>query len=100
MLLVVLTAVIALVIYRAESTLRATVIETLSDRFKSKVELDEFHVSLLKGLQASGKRLRIIGDSVPNPYEPGMQPLSGVAEFRFRMGILAFLRSPRRVDTV
>ena len=48
LLLMVVTAVALIAIYRAEPTLRATVIETLSTRFKSKVELDGFHVSLFK----------------------------------------------------
>ena len=100
LLLTLLAAVIVLVMYRAEPTLHAAVIETLSARFKSTVELDEFHVSLLKGLQVSGKGLRIIGASDPNPHEPGMQPIISVAEFRFRMGIPAFLHAPRHVDTV
>ena len=75
-------------------------IETLSARFKSKVELDAFHVSLAQGLQVSGSGLKIFGDSDPNNHEPGIQPIIGVAEFRFRTGILNFFRSPMHVDTV
>jgi hypothetical protein len=98
-LLVVLTAA-GIAISRAEPILRATVIETLSTRFKSKVELDAFHVSLPKGLEVSGSGLRIFGDTDPNNHEPGVQPIISVAEFRFRMGIMAFFRSPMQVDTV
>jgi hypothetical protein len=98
-LVVALTAA-AIAISRAEPTLRMAVIETLSTRFKSKVELDALQVSLLKGLQVSGRGLRIFGDTDPNNHEPGFQPIISVAEFRFRMGILAFFHSPRRVDTV
>ena len=100
LLLIVAITVTGIVIYRAEPTLRATVIETLSTRFKSKVELDAFHVSLLKGLQVSGAGLRIFGDTDPNNHEPGVQPIISVAEFRFRMGILDFLRATKHVDTV
>lgn len=100
LLLIVAITVAGIVIYRAEPTLRATVIETLSTRFKSKVELDAFHVSLLKGLQVSGAGLRIFGDTDPNNHEPGVQPIISVAEFRFRMGILDFLRATKHVDTV
>jgi hypothetical protein len=85
---------------RAEPTLRARVVETLSTRFKSKVELDAFHVSLLKGLQVSGEGLRIFGDTDPNNHEPGVQPIIEVAEFWFRTGVLDLLRSPMHVDTV
>jgi hypothetical protein len=80
-------------VYNARPILRTRVIETLSARFKSKVELDAFHVSLAKGFQVSGKGLRLFGDGDPNNHEP-------VAEFRFRMGIKDFLRSPMRVKTV
>ena len=100
LLLVVAIAALAIVVYRAEPTLRAMVIETLSTRFKSKVELDAFHVSLLKGLQVSGTGLRIFGETDPNNYEPGFQPIINVAEFQFHMGIRNLFHSPIHVDTV
>jgi AsmA-like C-terminal region len=100
LLLIVAIAVLGIVVYRAEPTLRAMVIETLSARFKSKVELDAFHVSLLKGLQVEGAGLRIFGETDPNNYEPGFQPIINVAEFRFHMGIRDLFRSPVHVDTV
>jgi hypothetical protein len=98
-LLILVVGVITLVIYHAEPTLRAVVIETLSARFKSKVELDAFHVSLFKGLQVSGAGLRIFGDTDPNNHEPGVQPIISVAKFRFRMGVVDFFRDPKHVDT-
>ncbi len=98
-LIIVFTAA-GIAISRAEPILRVAVIETLSTRFKSKVELDVFHVSLPKGLEVSGEGLRIFGDTDPNNHEPGVQPIISVAEFRFRMGILAFLHTPKHVDTV
>lgn len=96
----VLGVVLAIVIHRAEPTLHAAVIETLSTRFKSKVELDRFHVSLLKGLQVAGAGLRIFGETDPNNYEPGFQPIINVAEFRFHLAIRDLFRSPLHVDTV
>ncbi len=101
-LLLVIGAAIALsiVVSHAQPIVRERVIETLSTKFKAKVELDEFNVSLLQGLQVSGKGLRIFGDMDPNNHEPGIQPLIAVAEFRFRTGILDLLRSPMHVDTV
>jgi hypothetical protein len=89
-----------IVVARAEPILRARVIETLSTRFQSKVELDTFHVSVISGFQVSGQGLRIFGDTDPNNHELGVQPIIAVDEFRFRTGILAMLRSPMRVDTV
>jgi len=99
---VFLAVVIAtsIVISRAEPILRARIVETLSARFKSKVELDAFHVSVLRGLLVSGSGLRIFGQADPNNHEPGTQPLIGVAEFRFRTGIGDLFRSPTHVDTV
>lgn len=93
-------AVVSIVITHAEPILRGRLIETLSTRFKSKVELDAFHVSLLKGLQVSGAGLRIFGETDPNNHEPGVQPIIGVAEFRFRTGIVDLFRSPMHVDTI
>jgi hypothetical protein len=89
-----------IVVSHAEPILRERVIETLSARFQSKVELDGFHVSLLQGLQVSGEGLRLFGDSDPNIHQPGIQPLISVAEFRFRTGMLDLFRSPMHVDTV
>ena len=105
LLLIVAITILCIVVYRAEPMLRAAVIETLSTRFKNKVELDAFHVSPLKGLQVSGAGLRIFGETDPNNYEPGVQPIVNqpiikVAEFRFHMGIRDLFRSPMHVDTV
>jgi hypothetical protein len=98
-LIIVFTAA-TIAISRAEPILRGAVIETLSTRFKSKVELDAFHVSLPKGLQVSGEGLRVFGETDPNNHEPGVQPIISVAEFQFRMDFLTFLHSPMHVDTV
>jgi len=94
LLFMVAAVAVIIVFYRSEPTLRAIVIETLSTRFKSKVELDGFRVSPLKGLQVSGNGLRIFGDADPNNHEPGVQPIISVAEFRFRMGFGIFF-APR-----
>ena len=89
-----------LAIGRAEPMLRARVIETLSARFKSRVELDAFHVSVFPRLNVSGKGLRIFGETDPNSHQPGIQPLIGVAEFRFRSDIWGLFRAPMHVRTV
>jgi hypothetical protein len=92
--------VLGIVVYRAEPTIRATVIETLSTRFKSRVQLDTFHVSVIQGLEVWGAGLRIFGETDANSYEPGFQPIINVAEFRFHMGIRDLFHSPIHVDTV
>src|SRR5580692_5644838 len=96
----IVSVLAAIVASHAEPILRARVIETLSARFKSKVELDGFHVSALEGLQVSGNGLRLFGAEDPNNDEPGIQPLISVAEFRFRTGVMDLLRSPTHVNTV
>lgn len=100
LLVAVAAAALFVMISRAQPTLRAVVIDTLSARFKSKVELDDFHVSLLKGLQVSGTGLRIFGPWDPNNHEPGIQPILSLAQFRFRMSLGDFLHWPKHVDTV
>jgi hypothetical protein len=98
--LIVVVTVAAIMVARAEPILRGYVVETLSAKFKSKVELDAFHVSLFQGLQVSGNGLRLFGNADPNNHEPGFQPLIGVAEFRFRMGIMDLFHTPIHVDAV
>ena len=101
-LLVVLVFVICLSILarHAEPLLRARVIETLSTRFHSRVDLASLHVSLSRGLLVSGKGLMIYGQNDPNIHRSGFQPLIGVDEFRFRAGVLSLLRSPMHIGTV
>jgi hypothetical protein len=100
-LLLVLVALCArFVIARAEPILRTRVIETLSARFKSRVELAGIHVSIINGLEVSGEGLQVYGATDPNPYEPGVQSLLGVQEFRFHTGLRNLFREPMRVETV
>jgi hypothetical protein len=91
---------VRLVIARAEPILRDRVIETLSNRFESKVELGSFHVSLIKGIEVSGGGLKIFGPTDPNPYEPGIQALISIHEFRFQTSLPSLFRSPMHVETV
>jgi hypothetical protein len=93
-------AAVRLVMDRAEPILRVRVIETLSNRFQSKVELGSFHVSVVNGIEVSGGGLKIFGTSDPNPSEPGVQALIGIQEFRFQTSLRSLFRSPMHVDTV
>src|SRR5712671_6247455 len=86
--------------YHAEPLLRARIIETLSTRFHSRVDLAELNVSVYQGLVVSGKGLMIYGQTDPNIYRDGIQPLIGVDEFRFHASVLSLLRSPMHVGTV
>jgi hypothetical protein len=72
---------------RAEPFLRARIVEELTDRFHSRVELDSFNVSLVNGLWAEGKGLRIwppanYPKDVSVPAGEG-EPLIRLDEFRF-----------------
>jgi hypothetical protein len=91
---------VRLVIARAGPIVRARVIETLSNRFDGKVELASFDVSVRNGIEVSGAGLKIFGAKDPNPYEPGVQALIGVQEFRFRTLLRNLFRSPMHIDTV
>jgi len=101
-LIVLAAAAVAVrwVIVRAEPIVRARVIETLSNRFDSKVELGSFQVSVVNGIEVSGRGLKLFGKDDPNPYEPGVQPLIAVREFRFQTPMLSLFRSPMHVRTV
>lgn len=100
-LLLILTAVaIRMVIVRAEPILRTRVIETLSARFKSRVELAAIHVSVANGLHVSGSGLQIYGATDPNPYQPGVQPILLIQEFDFSTPLRDLFRDPMRVATV
>jgi hypothetical protein len=99
-LLIILAVGIRLVVWRAQPILRARVIETLSARFKSRVELAALHVSVADGLQVSGSGLQIFGATDPNPYQPGVQPLLLIQEFHFSTPLRDLFREPMRVATV
>jgi len=92
--------VIKLVIARAQPILRDRVIETLSTRFKSKVELASLNVAVGRGLEVSGTGLKIFGATDPNPYEPGVQPLISLQEFHFHTGVRNLFRPAIHVETV
>ncbi|MFY9792855.1 MAG: AsmA-like C-terminal region-containing protein [Candidatus Sulfotelmatobacter sp.] len=89
-----------LVIDRAEPILRARVVQTLSNRFQSRVELKSLGVSVVKGLEVYGSGLKVYGATDPNPYEAGVQPLISIREFHFHTGIRNLFRPVVHVDTV
>ena len=58
-LLVVLAVVGEVVVRRAGPMLKGKVVKELSEKFRGRVELDGLDASLVRGLVASGKGLRI-----------------------------------------
>ncbi len=84
--LAVAAVVVDLGLRRAEPYLRARIVAGLENRFNARVELDSFHLSLVKGLRAEGKGLRIwppaqvAGVTVPQGQG---EPLIRLDDFRF-----------------
>jgi hypothetical protein len=86
-------------IRRASPILKGRIIETLSTRFDSHVELDTLDVSMLGGLEVSGDRLRI--------YPPdaviaagAREPLIAVEHFSFHSGLTGLFIKPMHVGRV
>jgi hypothetical protein len=77
----------------AEPILRASVIDTLSARFHSPVELDHLDISLAHGIEVQGSGLRIL--YLAGPTQPGLAqatgqapvPMLNVNQFTFRISL-------------
>jgi hypothetical protein len=96
---VVLLVVGEVVLKKAEPILKGRVIETLSTRFNSHVELDDLQVSLVKGLAVSGKGLRIFAPD--DVVAAGAKaPLIAVQEFDFHAGLIGLFLKPTHVRSV
>jgi AsmA-like C-terminal region len=87
-------------IARAQPILRAKIVETLSARFKSRVDLGDLYVWIDDGLHVEGKELKIFGVTDPNPWEPGVQPLIEIGTFQFHSTVRSLFREPMHVGTV
>jgi uncharacterized protein involved in outer membrane biogenesis len=79
--------------------LRARVIQTLSARFKSRIELPDFGVSLAHGLAVEGTNLRIFSEAESRSGTPE-QPMITVQQFSFQTGFKNLFRTPMHVDEV
>ena len=95
----VLGVVGVMVLRRAGPILKGRVIETLSTRFKSKVEMDVFNVSLGRGLEVSGDGLRIYppDDVVAAGAD---YPEISIKHFEFHSGLRGLFLKPMHVGTV
>lgn len=94
-LLALAAAAAEILLRRAEPVLRAMVIQSLSARFNGRVELGEFHVSLLRGFEAIGTNLAVYPRGLP-----ASQPAISIDRFSFRTDYFDILRSPLRVGLV
>ncbi|MFZ0340605.1 MAG: hypothetical protein WAL45_21450 [Terracidiphilus sp.] len=92
--LLALGVAISVALHNAEPILRAAIVDRLEEHFHARVELDSFHVSLVNGLRAEGKGLRIWppaeGSGMATPEasafsQPGqrVRPIIQIDEFRF-----------------
>jgi hypothetical protein len=90
-------AVIAgeIVLHRAEPMLKAKVVESLSTRFDSRVQLDRFHVSLLHGLNVSGEGLRLFPQHLQ-----ATDPLFAVNQFSFSTTWRQLFQTPMYIERV
>jgi hypothetical protein len=81
-LLIAAGVTISVALHHAEPFLRACLVAELEQRFQARVELDSFHVSVMNGLWAEGKGLRIwpLSQSISANGGP---PLIRLENFRF-----------------
>ncbi len=82
-------------IHHAEPMLRARVIQTLSQRFNSEVQLGEFDVSVLHGLNVEGKNL-----SLRSNLDLSLPPQIQVGQFSFHTPLLDIFQSPMHIGLV
>jgi hypothetical protein len=78
---------------RAEPLLRARVIQSLSDRFDSRVELGDFHVYILDGLQVEGSAVKLYPRNLASET-----PLIAIRSFSFRTTWTKLFRTPMRIE--
>jgi hypothetical protein len=91
--------VVEVVAGRAGPILKGRIVETLSTRFNSRVELESLQVSVLRGLEVTGDGLRIYPpDSVV--AAGAKDPLIALKHFSFHSGILGLFFKPMHVGSV
>lgn len=91
LLIIALGLWVAYQLRRIEPILKARIVTQLSERFHARVELDQFHISLLQGLAAEGSGLRIwppdentsTSQNWKATSSPTTQPLIQLSHFSF-----------------
>lgn len=85
-----------ILLHRAGPMLKAKVVETLSTRFDSRVELDTFHVYFVRGVEVSGAGLKLY----PNHFNTNY-PFISVDRFSFHaLDWRQLLHTPMFIDRV
>ena len=96
---IVVATTVEIMFHRAEPILKGRVIETLSTRFDSRVEMDHFQVSIVKGFEVSGDGLRIYPPD--DVVEAGAKdPLISLGHFAFHVNVAGLFVKPMHVGTV
>jgi hypothetical protein len=96
---VILGVIGEVMVHRAAPILKGRVIETLSTRFNSRVELDGFDVSLVKGFEVSGSGLRIFPEDEV-VAAGATEPLIALGRFSFHANLAGLFVKPMHVGTV
>ena len=104
---VALGVAISIALHHAEPILRAAIVDRLEEHFHARVELDSFHVSLVNGLWAEGKGLRIwppvqvAGMATPGTTAAGQpSPIIQIDEFRFHAPLRYKPGQPVKISVV
>ena len=95
LLVVVLIVASIVVSRRVEPILRARVIDTLSTRFKSRVELGEFHVQVLDGLEVKASDVKLYPIAIESD-----KPLFAIRHFAFHTSWSELVRTPMHIQSV
>jgi hypothetical protein len=96
---VVLGVIGEVMVHRAAPILKGRVIETLSTRFNSRVELDGLDVSVMNGLEVSGNGLRIFPEDEV-VAAGATEPLIALGSFSFHANLAGLFVKPMHVGTV
>ena len=86
----------------AEPILRQRIIESMSKRFDSPVELDRVDISAMKGLEVTGQGLRVqFVAGATQPGRPGdAQPMLSVRRFQFRTDVRSLFHRSSSIGIV
>ena len=78
-----------------EEHVRQLVVQELTRRFDSLVELESFHVQFWPTVQVQGRNLSLL-----NRNRPDAAPLLRVEEFSFHLGAVGIFRAPRHIRKI
>lgn len=86
----------------AEPIIRQRIIDSMSRRFDSPVELDHVDISAMKGLEVTGQGLRVqFVAGATHPGNPGdTQPMLSVRRFQFRTDVRSLFHSSSSIGIV